>query len=204
MSLPIISDHTYILGTPSNVWSAFTSPEKIPLCYWGSHIEGEFKKGAEIAYVGVDEKGEKMRHCWGKVFDVQPNKLFSHSVYLPSKPDFSTTVVYSLEAVNPTCTKLSLTDDGWITELSEKREQSVSSWKMILAQIKTVVETGKMLDTTPAAPKTDVTAPAAAEPAIGIQSPTKKRGSAAAPAGTPTSGGSGESSSGRPKRGKKE
>lgn len=201
----MISDHTYIAGTPSDVWSAITSPEKIPLCYWGSHIEGEMTKGAEIAYVGVSDKGEKTRHCWGEVLDIQPNKVFSHTANLPSHdPDFRTTVVYAIEAVNPTCTKLTLTDDGWPTELAQKREQSIGSWKMILAQVKTVVETGKMLDTTPASSKTEAVADSTATAATEVQSPTKKRGSAAGSAGTPTSAGSGESGSGRPKRGKKQ
>jgi len=84
------------------------------------------------------------------------------------------------------------------------RAQSAGGWKYILAQIKTVVETGKMLNTMPDTPAETSTATAAdvqsptKNTGGDVQSPKKKRSSGGTPTGTSSSGND------RPKRGKKE
>jgi len=201
MALTAINDATYILGKTSDVWSALTSPEKIPLCYWGSQVEGEWKVGSTIAYVGSGAEGEKTRHCWGEVLELQPNKVLSHAANVKNgqKP---TKITYKLESVNPTCTKLIIVDDGWENGSNEARERSVQSWKMILSQVKTVVETGKMLNTSPETPPAADASAASSNPAAPV-TPDSQKGKSKRKSNTPTSTEPVVSpTSTRPKRGK--
>jgi len=138
----------YIKGGASDVWNALTSPEKVPLCYWGSHIEGDLVKGKPFSYVGTGEDGANTKHCWGEVVEIQPNKVFSHT-YFSKSNQLGSTATYKIDPVNTKCTKLTIVETDIKPEAAAAAEMNKQGWQMILSQIKTVVETGEMLDTTP-------------------------------------------------------
>lgn len=127
---------TYIRTTPKELWDALVNPEKTPLYYYGGRIETTLKKGSPFRY--TDSKGGLMLD--GEIIDIVPERRLE-TTFLPAwgNPQ-PTRVLYEIEPMGEV-TKLTVTHYEY-----EKASSGVDDgWPLILAGLKTYLETGEAL-----------------------------------------------------------
>ena len=122
------------------VWEAIITPEIIKQYLFGTEVISDWKEGSSIIYKGV-WKGKSYEDK-GKILQVIPEKLFK-STYWSSmsgtedKPENYATVTYQLGEKNGQ-TELTLNQDNNLTE--ESRVHSEQNWKMVLSNLKKLLE----------------------------------------------------------------
>lgn len=128
---------TYIRATPKQVWDALIDPQKTPLYYYGGRLETTLEKGSPFRY--VDAKGALMLD--GEIIDIVPERRLE-TTFMPSwgTPQ-PTRVLYEIEPMGEV-SKLTVTHYEY-----EKAASGVQDgWPLILAGLKTYLETGKPLN----------------------------------------------------------
>lgn len=141
--------HYYIGASPENVWQVLISDEGVKKTMFGCTIRSTFEVGADYAYVGPGNDGDETVHVYGKVLDIEPNRLLSVTEhagpsYRENHAELETRITFTLEPMG-SCTKLTLVNDRWPAD-HPSYENTRQSWPMILSNIKTYAETGKTLD----------------------------------------------------------
>jgi uncharacterized protein YndB with AHSA1/START domain len=67
-----------------NVWDAITKPELVKKWQYGSDLFTDWKVGSNIKF-STEWQG-KIFEQWGKILDVQPNRIIKYSLFAP-RPD---------------------------------------------------------------------------------------------------------------------
>ncbi|MNH99578.1 hypothetical protein D3C73_523530 [compost metagenome] len=139
----------YIGAKPEAVWQILVSPEGTKTIFYGSWIESTFEVGASLKCVGPGNDGDETVHIYGTLLEFEPNKVLSYSEhpgpsYNDNHADYETRITFTLEPSGEN-TKLTLVNDRW-TENHPSRANTEKSWPIILSNIKTFAETGKILD----------------------------------------------------------
>ncbi|NDI36890.1 SRPBCC family protein [Chengkuizengella sediminis] len=139
----------YIDAQPEQVWNTLVSPEGTRKTFFGCVINSTFKEEDSFAYVGPGKEGDETVHVYGKILAFEPNKVFSYmehpgSSYHANHEELESRVTFTLESVGK-CTKLTLVNDQW-TANHPAYQNAEQHWWMILSNIKTVTETGNVLD----------------------------------------------------------
>ena len=129
---------TYIRTTPAKLWDALTNPEMTRLYYYRSRVISELKVGGRFAYVGPD--GEM--NLDGEIIEIVPEKRLVTTFKALWAPEGETTrVMFEIEPMGDAC-KLTMTHFDY-----EKSRAGVEmGWPMIVAGLKTLLETGKPLN----------------------------------------------------------
>lgn len=141
--------HSYIGGTPEQVWNVLTLPEQTQKIYEGSFIESTMETGSPFNYIGPDSNGNIVHQVCGKVLEYTPSKRLSHTYYMPDwiiagHESFASRVIYELTPVGNDCTHLKVTHDQWKNG-DPAYEGTLNAWWKILSMIKTLVETEEVL-----------------------------------------------------------
>ncbi len=139
----------YINAGPEQVWQTLVSPDETKKIYYGSQIQSTFEVGSSLKYVGPGISGDETVHIQGAVLAFLPYKKFSHTckvgeAYGSDRAKFESRVTYNLVPVGES-TELMLTHDRWMKGDPAYKETK-KGWWMILSAIKTLVETGKLLN----------------------------------------------------------
>ncbi|TBL76035.1 SRPBCC family protein [Paenibacillus thalictri] len=139
----------YIGAQPETVWDVLISPEGTKKTFFGSVIQSTFEPGSDFAYVGPGNEGDQTVHVYGKIAAFEPCKTFSFlehpgPSYRPNHAELESRVTFTLETVG-NCTKLTLVNDQWSPD-HPSLNNTENHWWMILSNIKTVAETGNVLD----------------------------------------------------------
>jgi DNA-binding transcriptional ArsR family regulator/uncharacterized protein YndB with AHSA1/START domain len=126
---------TYIRTTPAKLWDALTNPEMTQQFYYGSRVKADLRVGGRFYYEGPD--GEL--NLDGEVDP--PKKLVTTFKATWSPPEAQVTrVMYEIEPVGDVC-KFTVTHFDY-----EKAMAGIDAgWPMIVAGLKTLLETGKPL-----------------------------------------------------------
>jgi uncharacterized protein YndB with AHSA1/START domain len=136
----LVRVHETINAPVDKVWDALTNPEVVKQYFFGTNQQSDWKKGSDITWTGEWEG--KTYQDKGKILDVIPNKKLQYT-YLSSmsgkedKPENYATVTIEL-AANNNHTELKLEQDG--SESEQARDHSADNWKMILHEMKKLVE----------------------------------------------------------------
>ena len=134
---------TYIKTTPERLWEAITDPELRARYSFGVRTESEYTNGShyKASVPGVIDIAE------GENLEVDPprrlvqsfNALWSDEV----KAAGTSRVTWEIEPVGSSC-RLRVTHD----QLAEDANSELyGGWPMILSGLKTLLETGELLDT---------------------------------------------------------
>ena len=134
---------TYIKTTPERLWEAITDPELRARYSFGVRTESEYTNGShyKASVPGVIDIAE------GENLEVDPprrlvqtfNALWSDEV----KAAGTSRVTWEIEPVGSSC-RLTVTHD----QLAEDANSELyGGWPMILSGLKTLLETGELLDT---------------------------------------------------------
>lgn len=138
---------TYIRATPEQVWNALIDPDITEKYFFGTRVVTDLKPGTPFRY--IDHKGEVVID--GEVVESDPpNRLV---VTFIGKWNEETvdggTVTYELIPMDD-LTKVRLTHVG-IPEGHPLVQETFNGWSYILAGLKTLLETGKVLEAQPSA-----------------------------------------------------
>src|SRR6185503_4981655 len=125
----------------TRVWDALVNPDQIKQYMFGTNVSSDWKEGSPIVWKG-EWKG-KAYEDKGVIRKLQPERMLQYSHFSPlsgqpDKPENYHTVTIELSGAGPR-TRVSLSQDNNATE--EAREHSEENWKMMLANLKKLLET---------------------------------------------------------------
>jgi uncharacterized protein YndB with AHSA1/START domain/DNA-binding transcriptional ArsR family regulator len=163
MSAPEFVYTTYIKTTPERLWAALTDPV-FTMRYWGTELTSDWKKGSPLLW------GTEREDLGQMILESDPFTRLSYGWhnYQPSHATFFgwsdeqlaqlqreklTKVTFTLEPANQ-AVKLTVVHDGFQddTEMLKAisgRKPQTGGWPEILANLKTLLETGEVLAPTP-------------------------------------------------------
>lgn len=133
---------TYIRATPERVWEALTNPDMTEKYFFGTRVVTDLKPGTPFRY--VDPKGEVMID--GEVVEcTPPSRLVVTFLHKWNEESLDGgTVTYELTQMEE-ITKLRLTHIG-IPEGHPLVQETFNGWSYIFAGLKTLLETGELLE----------------------------------------------------------
>jgi len=132
---------TYIKTTPEKLWAAITNPE-FTRQYWGGHANiSDWKKGSRWQH---EDTNNNLLRITGEVLECTPPKRLVLSWYAPSNAADISTVTFEIEAIKDTV-RLDVTHGGFIPE-SVMAGNVSKGWPLVIASLKSYLETGKAID----------------------------------------------------------
>ncbi|MEX0428488.1 ArsR/SmtB family transcription factor [Nocardioides sp. DS6] len=138
---------TYIRATAEQVWEALTDAD-ITAKFWGHAQVSEWRVGGRVAHVRVDGSG--IADAAGTVVEVDRPRRLSFGFDEPNRADDPTSeqslVTLEIEPYRD-IVKLTLTQSR-LRSLAD-REAIGQGWPTVLANLKTLLETGDVLPTPP-------------------------------------------------------
>lgn len=148
MSKPQFVYVTYIETTPEKLWEALTSSAFTRQYWFGAEVRSDWKVGAPFALSLDGEITDS-----GEILEADPPRRlsysFKHHKYEELRHEPISRVVFTLETFGPVV-RLTVLHDGFIE--GGKYLGAVSNgWPAILSQLKSLLETGKLLNITRAA-----------------------------------------------------
>ena len=129
---------TYIRTTPAKLWDALTNPEMTRQYYYKTRVMTDLKPGGKFAYAGDD--GAIVLD--GEIIEIVPERKLVTTFKATWAPEGEPTrVMFEIEPIGDAC-KLTMTHFDY-----EKSKAGVEmGWPMIVAGLKTLLETGKPLN----------------------------------------------------------
>jgi uncharacterized protein YndB with AHSA1/START domain/DNA-binding transcriptional ArsR family regulator len=129
---------TYIKTTPAKLWEAITSAEMTRQYFHGGSVRADLRVGGRFYF--VDPKGEM--NLDGEVLEIEPErKLVTTFKGLWAPEGEATRVMYEIEPMGEVC-KFTLTHFNYAAAKAGVED----GWPMIVASLKTLLETGKPLN----------------------------------------------------------
>ena len=133
---------TYIKTTPEKVWAAITNPE-FSRQYWGEGIQSDWKKGSKWQHVSNDGKHTVI--MTGEVLESVPPKRLVLTWATPSDLNDDSRVTFEIEAIDD-MVRLNVTH-GKFKVGSKMADKVAIGWPRVLSSLKSLLETGKALNT---------------------------------------------------------
>jgi uncharacterized protein YndB with AHSA1/START domain/DNA-binding transcriptional ArsR family regulator len=134
---------TYIRATPEAIWRALTESEFTTRYYHGSTVESAWTAGAPLVYAIDGNPVIK-----GTVVEADPPRrlvtTFSAVWNEKMAPDPPSRLTFEIEEAGPGVCKLTVVHGGF-ERRTETYESVVNGWPLILAGLKTLLETGQPL-----------------------------------------------------------
>lgn len=145
MSKPSFVYVTYIQSTPEKVFNALTDPELTKQYWFGHHNASDWKVGSGWRHQLYTDPNTV--HVVGKVLENDPPKRLVVSWVSPpdeGNAEKTSRVTYEVEPFGPSTVKLTVSHDE--LEENSKMAESVSlGWPIVLAGLKTLLETNRPL-----------------------------------------------------------
>jgi uncharacterized protein YndB with AHSA1/START domain len=136
----------YIGAPVEKVWEGLIDGEMTKHYVYGTRLESKLKKGAPYAYVG--DGGFKVVD--GEILEIEPEKrlVMSWKAHWDNSvaKDRASRVTYELSIAGPSATKLHIVHDDFDGPTATYKG-SVEGWPLMMSSLKTILETGKPLET---------------------------------------------------------
>jgi len=138
----------YIQSSIEDLWNIITTPEGTKQIFYGAKVKSSFIPNDPIKYIGPGRDGSETLHIYGTILEsVTHNKLVHTSnvgqVYKENDAIYESRITYILEDQG-FAIKLSVIHDQWDPN-DPSYENTKGNWWLMLANIKTLAETGKAL-----------------------------------------------------------
>ena len=141
---------TYIATTPEKLWQALTDGAFTERYWFGTRIESDWSLGAKVSF-----RSDGSISDYGEVLECKPYTRLSYSWHVKFHEAFSrerpSRVTFELEPVGPGRAEVKLTVTHEDFDPGSKVLAAVSNgWPVILASLKSMLETGTALAATSA------------------------------------------------------
>lgn len=140
MTKPDFIYTTYIKSTPQKVWDAITNPE-FTKQYWMHENVSDWKKGSEWKH--LDRKNDNVRII-GKVIESNPPKRLVLTWADPADKADDSQVAFEIDSMGD-MVRLNVIHGGF-KEGSVMSTKIVVGWPLVLSNLKSLLETGKIMD----------------------------------------------------------
>lgn len=132
--------HSIVIAAPiAAVWAELTKLDGQQRAMMDAVLDSELKAGAPLYYRSPD--GKRV-FVVGRVVDVNPPRLLSHTQKLTMRDDPWTLVTWELSEVDGG-TKVTVRNSGWPLD-TPKLHKVDNTWKAILDALKDVLENGNV------------------------------------------------------------
>ena len=152
MSKPSFVYVTYIRTTAEKLWQALINPEFNRQYWFGTHQESDWKKGAPWRLVFADGRIADA----GEIIDIDPLRRIVirwRNEFMPElKAEGFTRCTIAIEPQGDMM-KLTVTHEAERDEPHKLIGKVQEGWPLILASLKSLLETGKALERTEQLPK---------------------------------------------------
>ena len=129
---------TYIRTTPAKLWDALTNPEMTRQYYYNSRVLTDLRVGGKFAYEGPDGQ----INLDGEIIEIVPERKLVTTFKATWAPDGEPTrIEFEIEPMGEAC-KLTMTHYDY----AKAKAGVEMGWPMIVAGLKTLLETGKPLN----------------------------------------------------------
>jgi uncharacterized protein YndB with AHSA1/START domain len=141
MSEGLRLEHSVTIDAPTGkVWEALTTPEVIKRWFFGVDTETDWKVGGPIVHRG--EYQGRPYEDRGEILAIEPPRLLVHSHWspvsgLPDAPENYQRVSWELTE-RDAATELTVKEENLPSE--DARETSEKSWRMVLGNLKSLLE----------------------------------------------------------------
>lgn len=146
MSKPEFVHTTYIRTTPEKLWHALTDAEFTRRYWMDCTLRSDWKAGSRMT---MERHGEIKNEC--KILESDPPRKLSYSwvsIHDPQmKSEKPSRVTYEIEPQGE-IVKLVVTHEGF-ADGSKTLPSIAFGWPMVLASLKTILETGEPLNVSP-------------------------------------------------------
>ena len=137
---------TYISSTPEKVWDALINTEHTEQYFFGTAIKSDWQVGSRVEY----SRGEVTD--FGEILSYEPNREMTYTwegVGDETPRQGPTVVTFQLQGMDGGVVKLTLIHKN-LTEADYVQEENTfqgynNGWPFILSNLKTYLETGKIL-----------------------------------------------------------
>src|SRR5262245_43564949 len=131
---------SYIKTTPEKLWAAITNPE-FTKQYWGGHVNvSDWKKGAKWEHQDTNNTFVRIA---GEVLEYTPYTRLVLTWASPNDTKDVSTVTFQLEEIKGVV-RLDVTHGNFNADSTMAGNVS-KGWPLVLASLKTFLETGKPL-----------------------------------------------------------
>src|SRR5271167_2695975 len=130
----------YMAAPAQKVWDGFTSRESNRTLFMGADLQGEWKPGGTVKWVGKGLDEEPIDFVRGEVLRADAPKLLQYTFATNGSEKFSRVTIELVRESE--ATKVSVTHDQW-AEDDGAYSTSADGWPRILSRMKTLLETGK-------------------------------------------------------------
>jgi len=130
---------TYIRSTPARIWSAITTPEFMQQYWFGQQFETDWKQGSSIRLLNKDGSAAVS----GKIMECAPEKRLVMTWHDTRKDEPPTRCVIDLEKVDGGAVKLSIHHSSE-ADNSQVIVSVSGGWPLVLSNLKSLLETGKL------------------------------------------------------------
>jgi uncharacterized protein YndB with AHSA1/START domain/DNA-binding transcriptional ArsR family regulator len=136
---------TYIEATPERVWHALTDAD-LTAAYWGHANVSDWQRGSEWKHVRVDGSG--IADCVGTVLEATPPTRLrvTFEAHGSTPPKGPSVVTYEIESYHE-IVKVTVTHENLATD--EDYDAISAGWPAVLANLKSLLETGHVLPQAP-------------------------------------------------------
>ncbi|HEX8866006.1 MAG TPA: SRPBCC domain-containing protein [Lentzea sp.] len=130
--------HSIVIAAPiEKVWAEITKLDGKQRAMMDAVLDSKLEPGAPLYYRSTD--GKRV-FVVGRVVEVDPPRLLSHTQRLTMRDDPWTVVSWELEEVDGG-TRVTLRNSGWPADV-KRLDKVDTTWKTILTTLKQVVEDG--------------------------------------------------------------
>lgn len=130
----------YIAAPPEKVWEGFVSRESNRIIFMGADLEGEFRTGSAVEWVGPGPDGKRMTYVRAEVIEADPPRRLEYMFAMGpggKKSHVTIQLVPESEA-----TQMTVVHDRWADD-DPMYDSTADGWSRILSRLKTLIETGK-------------------------------------------------------------
>lgn len=138
---------TYIESTPERVWEALTDAD-LTAEYWGHQNVSDWRPGSPWAHRRTDGSG--VDDVVGQVVEAEPPHRLVMTWTYPADGSRASTVAFTVEP-HGSVVKLTVVHDDLLDE--DERAQAAAGWAAVLSNLKSLLETGRVLSTVPWEPR---------------------------------------------------
>lgn len=130
----------YFAAPPEKVWEGFVSRESNRIIFMGADLEGEFRTGSSVAWVGPGPDGKTIAYVRADIVQSDPPRRLEYT-FAMGQSDKTSHVLIQLTPESE-ATQFVVTQDEWADD-DPAYDGCADGWPRILSRLKTLIETGK-------------------------------------------------------------